>query len=113
MHWVINQLLDNGIKFTPRGGQVRLAAEDKLDYVKFTVSDTGIGIPKERITEIFEPFHQLDGSVTRRYPGTGLGLAMVHRILEAHGSEMKVDSSPDQGTRFSFSLPVAGSNDDG
>jgi signal transduction histidine kinase len=112
MQWVFNQLLDNSIKFTPTGGQVKFAAQHELDFVNFTVSDSGIGIPEERISEIFEPFHQLDGSVTRRYSGTGLGLAMVHHILEAHGSEMNVDSSQDQGTRFSFSLPVADTNDD-
>ncbi|MBE9473375.1 MAG: HAMP domain-containing histidine kinase [Chloroflexi bacterium] len=113
MQWVFNQLLDNGIKFTPTGGQVRFSAQREMDFVEFTVSDSGIGIPEERIKEIFEPFHQLDGSVTRRYSGIGLGLAMVHHILEAHGSALDVDSSPDQGTRFSFSLPVVGSNDDG
>jgi len=112
MQWVFNQLLDNSIKFTPTGGQVTFSAQYELDFVNFIVSDSGIGIPEERISEIFEPFHQLDGSVTRRYSGTGLGLAMVHHILEAHGSEMKVDSIQDQGTRFSFSLPVADTNDD-
>lgn len=108
IQWVLNQLLDNGIKFTPTGGQVRFSAQPELDFIEFTISDSGIGIPEESISEIFNLFHQLDGSVTRRYSGIGLGLAMVHHILEAHGSEINVDSSPDQGTRFSFSLPVAG-----
>ncbi len=108
IQWVINQLLDNGIKFTPTGGQVRFSAQHEMDFIEFTFCDSGIGIPAESISEIFELFHQLDGSVTRRYSGTGLGLAMVHHILEAHGSEINVDSNPDQGTRFSFSLPVAG-----
>jgi two-component system sensor histidine kinase ChiS len=108
IQWVINQLLDNGIKFTPTGGQVRFSVQHEMDFIEFTVSDSGIGIPEESISEIFELFHQLDSSVTRRYSGTGLGLAMVHHILEAHGSEINVDSNPDQGTRFSFSLPVAG-----
>jgi signal transduction histidine kinase len=108
MVWVFNQLLDNSIKFTPSGGSVRLSAKQERDIVEFSISDSGIGIPEERITEIFQPFHQLDGSVTRRYPGTGLGLAMVHRILEAHGVIMAVDSNPGSGTRFTFCLPVAG-----
>ncbi len=108
MHWVFNQLFDNGIKFTPSGGWVRLSAHQENELVQFIVSDSGIGIPEERIAEIFEPFHQLDGSVTRRYSGTGLGLAMVHRILEAHGALMAVESSPGKGTRFTFSLPIAG-----
>jgi signal transduction histidine kinase len=113
MQWVFNQLLDNGIKFTPSGGSVRLNAKQEADLVEFSVSDSGIGIPEEHITEIFQPFHQLDGSVTRRYSGTGLGLAMVHRILEAHGAIMEVDSNPGDGTRFTFSLPVAGIDHDG
>jgi signal transduction histidine kinase len=113
MQWVVNQLLDNGIKFTPQGGQVKLSAKHELEFVEVSISDSGIGIPQERISEIFEPFHQLDSSITRKYSGTGLGLAMVHRILEAHGSEMVVDSNPDHGTRFSFSLPVAASNGNG
>lgn len=110
MQWVFNQLLDNGIKFTPSGGQVRLSAGQEGDLVKCIISDSGIGIPEERIAEIFEPFHQLDGSVTRRYSGTGLGLAMVYRILEAHEASMVVESSPGKGTRFTFSLPVAGTD---
>ncbi len=113
MQWVFFQLLDNGIKFTPSGGWVRLSAQQVGDFIEITVSDSGIGIPEERIAEIFEPFHQLDSSVTRRYSGTGLGLAMVHRILEAHGAAMVVESNPGEGTRFIFSLPVAGTINDG
>jgi signal transduction histidine kinase len=69
------------------------------------VIDTGIGMPNERIPEIFEPFHQLDSSATRHYSGTGLGLTMVRRIIEAHGSQIKVDSAVGKGSRFEFTLP--------
>lgn len=113
IQWVFNQLLDNGIKFTPAGGTVKLSAKHVHDTVIFTISDSGIGIPEERMEEIFHPFHQLDGSVTRRYSGTGLGLAMVHRTLEAHGVELIVESKPGDGTRCTFSLPVAETEDDG
>lgn len=105
--WVFNQLLDNAIKFTPSGGRVKLTAAPKGNAVDFSVTDSGIGIPIERLPEIFEPFHQLDGSVTRRYSGTGLGLALVSRILEAHGSTITVDSIPNKGTYIKFSLSVA------
>lgn len=108
--WVISQLLDNAIKFTPVGGQVNLVAVENMGQIEISVCDTGIGIPTERLGEIFEPFHQLDGSVTRRYPGTGLGLAMVHQILKAHGAAIKVTSKPEAGTYFSFSFPPAGGN---
>lgn len=108
LSWVLHQLLDNGIKFTPPGGHVTLEAQADDEVVNVTVSDSGIGIPDERIEEIFEPFHQLDGSPTRRYGGTGLGLSLVQLILQAHGSEMKVSSDEGQGSRFGFSFPIAG-----
>lgn len=103
--WVLDQLLDNAIKFTPTGGKVNISAKTVNNYIVLTVTDTGIGIPDERMDEIFEAFHQLDGSATRRYGGTGLGLALVKRILEAHGSEIKVRSKVGKGTQFEFKLP--------
>jgi len=75
--------------------------------VRVAVRDTGIGIPSERIHELFEPFHQLDGSSTRHHGGAGLGLALVKQIVEAHGSTVKVQSFPSLGSTFSFDLPVA------
>lgn len=106
MSWVISHLLDNAIKFTPQGGEVNLAVQEESNRIEFQVRDSGIGIPKERLGEIFEPFHQLDGSVTRRYPGTGLGLALVHQILKAHGASIRVTSDAGQGTRFTFWFPT-------
>ncbi|MCK4725794.1 MAG: HAMP domain-containing histidine kinase, partial [Anaerolineales bacterium] len=113
MAWVISQLLDNAIKFTPSGGMVTLATIERSGQIDFTVSDNGIGIPDDRIGEILHAFHQLDGSVTRRYPGTGLGLAMVHQILKAHGVTIEVTSHPETGTCFYFSFPAAGGNNGG
>ena len=105
--WVLFQLVDNGVKFTPSGGHVRLAARQEDRLVTITVSDSGIGIPAQRVGEIFEPFHQLDGSPTRRFGGTGLGLALVKLILDAHGAEMRVESEEGKGSAFSFPLPLA------
>lgn len=105
--WVLFQLLDNAVKFTPQGGKVIVQASTSQGPVNIAVIDTGIGIPKERILEIFEPFHQLDGSATRHYGGTGLGLTMARRIVEAHGSSVKVDSVVGKGSRFEFTLPSA------
>jgi signal transduction histidine kinase len=104
--WVISQLLDNAIKFTP-SGQVTLRVTRVERMVTVQVMDTGIGIPTERIKEIFEPFHQLDSSSTRRYGGTGLGLTLVRQIIEAHGSLVTVESLPGSGTTFSFPLLLA------
>jgi signal transduction histidine kinase len=104
--WVLLQLLDNAIKFTPKGGEVFIRAREfEGDRITCTVADTGIGIPAQKIGEIFEPFHQLDGSAARRYSGTGLGLSMVRRIVEAHGSQVRVLSKKGKGTQFTFDLP--------
>lgn len=107
--WVLSQLLDNAIKFTPVDGQVQveLTTDANTDTVTVTVSDTGIGIPPERQAEIFDAFHQLDSSSTRRQGGTGLGLTLVRRIIEAHGSQVTLVSEVGQGTSFSFTLPAA------
>jgi len=107
--WAILQLMDNAIKFTPPGGKVSLSLKREANtFVKVSVADTGIGIPKNRLQELFEPFHQLDGSPTRRYGGTGLGLALVQQILDAHGSVMEVQSEEGKGTIFEFTLLTSG-----
>ena len=103
--WVISQLIDNGIKFTPAGGRVVVNAKREAEnLVAVSVIDTGIGIPPEKIKEVFEPFHQLDGSSTRHYGGTGLGLSLVRQIVEAHGSMIDVQSIEGRGTTFRFPL---------
>jgi signal transduction histidine kinase len=103
--WAILQLIDNAIKFTPAGGEVTLSILQETDtLIMVSVSDTGIGIPAARLDEIFEPFHQLDASSTRRYGGTGLGLALVREIVTAHGSVIDILSEEGKGTRFHFPL---------
>lgn len=109
LNWVISQLLDNALKFTRPDGRVDLTVARDIDndsLITITVADTGIGILKERISEIFEPFHQLDGSATRRYGGTGLGLTLVLQIIEAHGSLIDVRSEINKGTTVSFPLLI-------
>jgi signal transduction histidine kinase len=103
--WVLNQLLDNAIKFTPSGGHVVLSLkEEGANLLMVSVTDTGIGIPAARLQEIFEPFHQLDDSSTRKAGGTGLGLSLVRQIVEAHGSLLDVQSVEGKGTTFKFPL---------
>ena len=103
--WVLSQLLDNGIKFTPAGGRVVLNVKPESgNLVMISVVDTGIGIPTSRAEEIFEPFHQLDESSTRRFGGAGLGLSLVRQIVEAHGSMIDVQSTEGHGTTFRFPL---------
>lgn len=113
IYWVITQLLDNALKFTPKGGNVVVKLSQKSPYLMLEVSDTGIGIPSDRLEEIFEPFHQLDGSATRRYGGTGLGLALCRQILVAHGSSIEVRSEAGCGAVFRFQLPIVMQLDSG
>ncbi|MBP7691368.1 MAG: hypothetical protein KA764_05605 [Anaerolineales bacterium] len=107
LRWVLMQLIDNAIKFTPAGGQVTFSLGLDKGLVRFAVQDTGIGIPAGRLGELFEDFRQLDSSATRRYGGAGLGLALVRRIVEAHGARIMVDSRVDRGSVFAFALPPA------
>lgn len=111
MAWALSQLLDNAIKFTQEGGTVHLmiAREAGNQHMaRIVVRDTGIGIPQSRLDEIFEPFHQLDGTSTRRYGGTGLGLALVRQIVEAHGTVLTAESEPGRGSTFSFPILLGG-----
>jgi len=103
--WVIMQLLDNAIKFTPEEGQVTVGVLKQPNGLLFQVEDTGIGIPADKVEDIFQPFHQLDGSSTRRYGGTGLGLSLVRQIVEAHQAKITVSSEVGKYARFSFLLP--------
>jgi two-component system sensor histidine kinase/response regulator len=105
--WVISQLVDNGIKFTPSGGTVKVRAGSSTDRVWVTVEDTGIGIPASRMDELFTPFHQLDGSATRRQGGTGMGLHLSRQIVDAHGSKMTIRSKEGSGTVLMFDLLIA------
>ncbi|MGZ9222159.1 MAG: sensor histidine kinase [Anaerolineales bacterium] len=106
--WVLNQLVNNGVKFTPSNGRVILIVKrEGENLVIVSVTDTGIGIPPNRMDDIFEPFHQLDSSSTRHYSGTGLGLSLVRQIIEAHGSMLEVNSIEGRGSTFKFPLLAA------
>jgi Osmosensitive K+ channel histidine kinase len=107
--WVLHQLIDNGVKFTALGGSVVVSVKrEGENLVVVSVTDTGIGIPSNHLNDIFETFHQLDGSATRHYGGTGLGLSLVRQIIEAHGSMIEVQSTEGRGSTFKFPLLVAG-----
>jgi CheY-like chemotaxis protein len=103
---VLLNLLGNAIKFTD-AGSVRIAAAEESrtetrSTVRFTVTDTGIGIPPDKQQVIFEAFRQADGSTTRRFGGTGLGLAICRRLVEMHEGRIWVESQPGRGSTFSF-----------
>jgi signal transduction histidine kinase len=104
--WVLSQLIDNAVKFTRENGEIEIKVLVDGNFITFSVSDTGIGIDQDKMDELFEPFHQLDGSSTRRYGGTGLGLSMVKQIVEAHNSKILVNSTLGLGSCFEFSLQI-------
>jgi signal transduction histidine kinase len=104
--WVIAQLVENGIKFTPSGGTVTILAGTSSDREWITIEDTGIGIPPSRMQELNEPFHQLDGSSTRRRGGTGMGLYLSRQIIDAHGSKLTMQSKEGKGTKLMFDLSL-------
>jgi PAS domain S-box-containing protein len=107
---VLLNLLANAAKFTPRGGRVRLALEeetlgtDGAARVAIRVHDTGIGIPPDRLDDIFEPFVQVDSSLTREATGTGLGLSISRELTRAMGGDIRVHSTPGHGSTFSVVL---------
>jgi len=103
---VLLNLGNNAIKFTPKGGRVTFRAQLHERSVELTVEDNGIGIPAEELTKVFEKFHQVDDSLSRKYPGVGLGLFVAKSIVEWHGGEITAMSEPGRGSRFVVALPA-------
>ncbi len=114
LNQILINLISNAVKFT-HIGEIKVNVslekqEDKLQHIKFEVSDTGVGIPKEKIHHIFESFTQADESVTRRYGGTGLGLSIVKQLVELQDGELYVNSEESKGTTFTFIIPYESGN---
>jgi len=103
---VLLNLLSNAGRFTEEGG-VQLKARQQGDDLVVTVSDTGPGIPADGMSKLFRPFQQLDGSIRRRYGGSGLGLSISKRLIELHGGRIWVESEEGIGTTFCFRLPIS------
>lgn len=106
---VLVNLVGNAIKFTETGGiEVRVVAPEphELDMAHIAVTDTGIGIPSDRLEAIFEAFEQADRGTTRRFGGTGLGLSITARLIELMGGRIWVESEPGSGSTFRFTLPL-------
>ena len=108
----LSHLVDNAAKFTPAGGRVTVAAKPTVESdgrlaVEIAVRDTGIGIPPHLHAKVFERFYQVDGSLTRKFGGVGIGLAVVKQIIEAHGSHIVLESESGKGSTFRFVLPAA------
>jgi signal transduction histidine kinase len=114
---VVSSLLSNAVKFTPDRGRVGVAvrpgplsphegAAEDVRAIQLVVSDSGIGIPRDHVAKIFEPFFQVDSSSTRAFGGTGLGLTLAKAYVEAHGGRIWVDTAPGQGSTFVATFPL-------
>jgi signal transduction histidine kinase/CheY-like chemotaxis protein len=103
---VIYNLLSNAFKFTPEGGIIELKVCKSEKYVNVSVSDSGIGIPKEKISKIFDRFYQVEGSYKREFEGTGIGLALSKELIELHKGKIAVESVEGKGTTITLSIPL-------
>ncbi|MEZ4829974.1 MAG: response regulator [Bacteroidia bacterium] len=103
---ILYNLGGNAIKFT-ENGFVNITARQTGDFIEVCISDSGIGIPKDKQESIFEAFEQADGSISRQYSGTGLGLSITKNLVESHGGKIWVESEVGKGSKFYFTLPVS------
>jgi PAS domain S-box-containing protein len=111
---ILFNLLSNAVKFTPEGGSVTVSSLEERDgagFAHFSVSDTGIGIPPAEHDSIFDKFYQVGSTTKGVREGTGLGLAITRKLLEEHGGRIWLESEPGKGSRFFFTLPLAGAPD--
>ncbi len=104
---LLNNLIDNALKYTPPGGKVKISLDREYEWAKIIVEDTGIGIPPEDLPHIFERFYRVDKARSRKMGGSGLGLSIVKWIVEAHKGRIEVKSKPGQGTCFTVWLPFS------
>lgn len=105
---ILYNLLSNAVKFTPDGGRIQIGSSVAENAVCISVSDTGVGIPAEEHEAIFSEFHQVGTTTKGVKEGTGLGLAITKRLVRQHGGRIWVESEPGKGSRFSFTVPMAG-----
>jgi signal transduction histidine kinase len=107
IHEVLHNLLENAVTHTPEKGRITITAEARGEWVAVTVRDSGEGIPAEALPRIFDRFYRVDKSRSRASGGSGLGLTIVKRMVEAHGGQIEAQSEPGRGSAFTFTLPVA------
>ncbi|WP_445476049.1 PAS domain-containing sensor histidine kinase [Methanococcoides methylutens] len=102
---MLTNILDNAIKFTPAGGKISVAASEEKNNIHIGVSDNGIGVPKDLLPKLFQKFYQIDASTRRKYGGTGSGLYICQKIVEAHNGEIWMESEEGAGTTVHIMLP--------
>ncbi|MDM8561389.1 response regulator [Candidatus Parabeggiatoa sp. HSG14] len=106
MQQILHNLISNAIKFTD-SGTVKIYSAICNNFLMISVSDTGVGIPVDKVDTVFTPFEQGDGSIAREYGGTGLGLSITKQLIELHGGEIQIQSIQGKGTTVSFTLPLS------
>jgi two-component system phosphate regulon sensor histidine kinase PhoR len=104
---ILDNLLDNALKYTPEGGHIRVGWRNGDGQVWLEVSDTGIGIPEADLPRIFERFYRVDKARSREMGGTGLGLSIVKHLVQAMHGSVRASSQPGHGTTFTVCLPLA------
>lgn len=108
---IIYNLIGNAVKFTHEG-EISIRARHKGEFMEITVEDTGIGIHKEKVNDIFKSFEQVDASISREYGGTGLGLSITQKLVNLHGGEIYCESELGKGSKFIFTLPLSKSKEE-
>ncbi|MFT8321603.1 MAG: cell wall metabolism sensor histidine kinase WalK [Bacillus sp. (in: firmicutes)] len=109
---VLDNIISNALKYSPEGGKVTFSIKDQEKQIIVSVSDNGVGIPKENLDKVFERFYRVDKARTRKLGGTGLGLAIAKEMVEAHGGRIWATSKEGKGTKVSFTLPYIQSEED-
>ena len=104
---ILGNLVDNAVKYSPHGGTVTVSARplESPGWVEVAVADEGIGIPIDQLESVFDRFHRVDATDTRRVRGTGLGLYIVRQLVELHGGKVRAESRPGGGSVFRLELP--------
>ncbi len=103
---VFSNILNNAIRYTPPSGEIEISAEAEVSMVRVLISDTGVGIPPEDLPRVFERFYRVEKTRSRDFGGTGLGLPIARKVVEAHGGNIWIESDPGAGTRVWFTLPL-------
>jgi signal transduction histidine kinase len=107
---IILNLLSNAVKFTNPGGEIKVSIYDRGQFVNIVIEDTGIGIPEDKYTIIFDRFKQIDKSLQRNHEGSGIGLSIVKSLIEMHGGTIDIQSTLGRGSKFSILLPATVAN---
>ncbi|MGX1262235.1 two-component system sensor histidine kinase VicK [Rossellomorea marisflavi] len=102
---VLDNIISNALKYSPEGGTITFIVEEKDGFIEISISDQGLGIPKDNLGKIFERFYRVDKARTRQMGGTGLGLAIAKEMISAHGGDIWADSVEGKGTTITFTLP--------